>query len=178
MRFALGAAGGAALALVGASMLGTAAAEAPTATPTRTVSVQGVAMAPVAQGASAATADSAYRQALAAAVTDGQGKAEFLAGKVSATLGSAQSVIEDGGYVSCANSADSEYVEYTGEQPDFGSSTAQSVLPLRAGVAAPTAAATAPKPALRHRRRHKRAKAAAVGGCTVSAQVSIVYAIG
>ncbi|HEX3509907.1 MAG TPA: hypothetical protein VHT27_02290 [Solirubrobacteraceae bacterium] len=177
MRIALGAAGGAALALLAASMLGTAAAEGPAATPTRTVSVEGVAMVPIAQGANAATADGTYRQALAAAVTDAQGKAEFLAGKVSATLGAAQAVYEDGGGISCANASNSEYVEYEGEQPDFGTATAR--LPAPVGASAPAAASPAPKPALRHRRRRtKRVKAAASGGCTLSAQVSLVYAIG
>src|SRR5271165_1631531 len=73
-------------------MLGVAAAEAPTTTSLRTVSVEGVASEPLAQGANAASATAVYRQAMAAAVADGQAKAEFLAQKVGATVGVAQSV--------------------------------------------------------------------------------------
>ena len=57
-------------------------AAAPTATTgsVTTVSVEGVANVPIAQDANLATATAVYRQGMAEAMTDGQGKAEFLAG--------------------------------------------------------------------------------------------------
>ena len=55
--------------------------------PSRTVSVEGVATVPIAQNANLAAATSVYRQGMAAAVADGQSKAEFLASKAGATLG-------------------------------------------------------------------------------------------
>jgi len=169
----------AAAALVAASMLGVATAESPTAPPIRTVSVQGVANVPLAQGADAPTANAAYRAGMAAAVADGQSKAEFLAGKVGATLGAAQSVVEDGGSISCTGGEESGYVEYQGVEPDFGSSDA-TVSPgvLRAGAAKPTLAPSVRKPS-RHKARHKTAagKAAVGGACTLSTQVSLSYAI-
>ena len=68
------------IALIAAGMLGVASAEAPTtASPPPTVSVQGVAIEPIEQSASSATATTVYRQGMAAAVTDGQTKAQFLA---------------------------------------------------------------------------------------------------
>jgi hypothetical protein len=160
--------------LVAANMIGVAAAEAPTTTPVRTVSVQGVASVPIAQGANLATATAVYRQGMAVAVTDGQSKAEFLAGKVGATLGSVQSVAEGGGSIDCTGGEESGYVEYQGEQPDFGS-PAQSVTPLRA-EAAPSAAVG--KPAVKHhKKRHHAAKKASATTCTLSTQVSLVFAI-
>jgi uncharacterized protein YggE len=158
-------------------MLGVASAEAPTVTPTRTVSVAGVAEVPLAQGANAATATAAYRQAMAAAVADGQSKAEFLAGKVGATLGPVQSVGEDGGSISCSGlNEEGNYVQYEGEQPDFG--TARGPAVLAEGTAAPP---KAPSATLKHARKKKKKKAKtalAAASCTLSAQVSLVYAIG
>ncbi len=158
--------------LLVANMLGVAAAEAPTATPVRTVSVQGVANVPIAQGASLAVATSAYRQGMANAVADGLSKAEFLAGKAGATLGSVQNIAEGGGYIYCTGGDESSYVEYEGERPDFGSSNV--------GVAvAPQAAAATPEVRKPLKRRSKRvsAKAASAVSCTLSTQVSLVYAI-
>jgi hypothetical protein len=159
-------------------MLGVATAEAPTVTPTRTISVQGVAEVPLAQGANAATATATYRQAMAAAVGDGQAKAEFLAGKVGATLGPAQTVAEDGGAITCTGAGEeSNYVPYEGEQPDFGI-TRGGATPL-VGVAQGVAGAAKPAPPIKHRRRRAKAKAAvAASTCRLSAQVSLAYAIG
>ena len=120
MRTAIVATAAGAAALIAASMLGVASAEAPTTTPIRTVTVEGVAIVPIAQGASAATATAAYRQGMSAAVADGQSKAEYLAGRVGGTIGAAQSVGEGGGSITCIGDGESQYVEYTGEQPDFG----------------------------------------------------------
>jgi hypothetical protein len=176
MRVAITAAAATTVALLAASTLGVASAEAPIASPVRTVSVQGVAIVPIAQGANVAAATAVYRQGMAAAVTDGQAKAEFLAGKAGATLGGVQSISEDGGYISCTGGEESAGVEYQGEQPDFGS-PAVSVSPVRvsAGVAAPAVH----KPAVKHRKPRKgpTAKPAIATTCTLSTQVALVYAI-
>ncbi len=173
--------------LVLANMLGVAAAEAPTgttvttgtspasATPVRTVGVEGVANVPIAQGADLEVATSAYRQGMAAAVADGQSKAEFLASKAGATLGIVQSITEDGGSIGCTGGEEeADYVGYQGEQPDFGS--AASVAPVQAAAAAPRVA----KSRSRHSKRKASkptAKKADATICTLTAQVSLVYAI-
>ncbi len=174
MRFGLAAVLGGLAVLIAAGMLGVAAAEAPTSvTPTRTVAVEGVAYVPISQTATAAEANSVYRQAMSAAVSDGLSKAEVLAAKVGATLGGAQTVAEEGGEISC--SSGNEYVEYQGAQADFG--TARSTTPFEAAASAPAAAHTvAPKPLVKHRK-HKRAKVATAASCTLGANVSIAYAI-
>jgi hypothetical protein len=168
-------AGGAALLV--ASMLGVAAAEAPTTAPLRTVTVEGVASVPVAQGAKAAAATAVYRQAMANAVLDGQSKAEFLAGKVGATLGSVQSVVEGGGSISCTGGEESGYVEYEGEQPDFGSGSSVSPITAAKGVAAPRAPTHKPKKKKKTKRTTPTAKKAATGTCTLTTQVSLVDTI-
>jgi hypothetical protein len=179
MRIALGATLATVAALVAANMLGVASAEAPTGTPVRTVSVQGTGSVPVAQGAGAAVATAAYRLGMAAALADGQNKAEFLTSKTGTGLGPVQSIAEGGGYISCSGGPggpEGEYVEYTGEQPDFGSSPA-AVPVLRSAAAAPRPALG--RPTLRHKRRKRRptAKRATAGGCTLTTQVSLVYTI-
>jgi hypothetical protein len=163
--------------LVLANMLGVAAAEAPTAvTAIQSVSVQGIGTAPIGPNAKLAEATAAYRDGMEAAVSDGQNKAEFLAGKAGATLGTVQSIIEDGGSISCIASGDQEnpYIEYEGEQPDFGSGPSERV------VAAPeTAAVSAPTPRAKKRRKgHPTAKKSSAVVCTLSAQVSLIYTIG
>jgi len=165
------------IALVAAGMLGVASAEAPTtASPPPTVSVQGVATEPIEQSASSAMATSVYRQGMAAAITDGQAKAQFLASSAGVTLGAVQSIAENGGYIGCTGNE----VEYLGEQPDFGSpdvgvSGAAVSLPRATGEMAP-----ANKPAVKHAKKKRKApvaKRASVPGCTLSAQVSLTYAI-
>ncbi len=54
---------------------------------------------------------------MAAAITDGQAKAQFLASSAGVTLGAVQSIVENGGYIGCTGNE----IEYLGEQPDFGS---------------------------------------------------------
>jgi len=162
--------------LLVASMLGVASAEAPTTAPVRTVAVQGVASVPIAQGSTAGAATAVYRQAMANAVLDGQSKAEFLAGKLGATLGSVQSIVEGGGSISCTSSEPSGYTEYEGEQPDFGS-PGGSVSPVQA------AKSVAPRVAPAHKRKKKAkhptpvAKKATVASCTLTTQVSLVDAL-
>lgn len=180
-------------ALIVAGVVGVASAEttpssSPAASvPARTISVDGVAKVPLAQGASAATATAAYRQAMAAAETDAHEKAEFLATKAGTGLGAVQNIAEEGGSISCAGGQEDEYVEYQGEQPDFGQPSG-SPYPLRA--AAKGVVGVAKPQAQRHRKRgHKRKKrtrakaaVAASGGaatsCTLSAQVVLVYLLG
>jgi hypothetical protein len=169
------------VALVAAGMLGVASAEAPTtASPPPTVSVQGVATEPIEQSASSTTATTVYRQGMAAAVTDGQAKAQFLASSAGVTLGAVQSIVENGGYIGCTG----DEIEYLGEQPDFGSpgvgvSPGEVSVPRVDGAATPVAG----KPAIKHakkKKKHKKtpvAKRASVAGCTLTAQVSLTYAV-
>ena len=168
----------AAAALVIAGTLGVASAEAPASAPVRTVSVGGTGQAPITIEANTAAADEAYRQAMAAAVTDGRGKAEFLAGQTGATLGPVQSIAEGGGDVDCT-SPETGYVEYRGQEPDFGYSTATSdvVAPeaARSVSSGPTVAPTKNKTI--HKKKHKKptAKNASAVTCVVSAQLSLSY---
>jgi Protein of unknown function (DUF541) len=144
----------------------------------RTVSVQGVADEPLSSEASAATATSAYRQAMAAAVSDGQAKAQFLAEKTSAALGPVQSVSEGGGYIECPGE-----IEYTGGQPDFGFATGGVVVAGEDVSSAPGRAVPvvgrAPVPKSKRKTKHhaKRgsARKSTAGTCTLSSQVALVY---
>jgi len=177
MRSAITATVAVAACLVATGMLGEASAEAPTsAAPAPTVSVDGVAQAPVAQGANAASADAAYRQAMAAAEADGQSKAEFLAGKASVALGAVQSIVEGGGSIACTGGeSESGYAEYEGEQPDFGSRVVTAVAPEASGVAR---APSVRKPqAKRSKKKKPTAHKAGAVSCMLSAEVSLTYAI-
>jgi len=178
MRIVIPAAAVTVVALIAAGMLGVASAEAPTtASPPPTVSVQGVATVAIGQSASAAAATTVYRQGMAAAITDGQAKAQFLASSAGVTLGAVQSIVENGGYIGCTGNE----IEYLGEQPDFGSPgvgvSGVAVSPRAVTKAAPGAG----KPTVNHAKKKKRrtsvAKRASVAGCTLSAQVSLTYAI-
>jgi hypothetical protein len=158
--------------LLAAGALGIAGgAETPAPTPTapqRTVSVEGVAGVPVASEASAEAANAAYRQAMAAAIADGQGKAQFLAEKSGGTLGAVQSVSEGGGYIQCPGE-----LEYQGAQPDFGQGA--PVISAGRAVAAPRAVVHARRVS-RHRKR-RRARKAIAQTCALSTQVALVYAL-
>jgi hypothetical protein len=179
MRSVIAAIAGVFGALLVANMLGVASAEAPTVPPLRTVSVGGVAKVAIAQNADAATATAVYRQGMAAAVTDGESKAAFLASKGGATLGAVQSLTEAGGYIGCTGGGESEYVQYQGEQPDFPSPAGGGgPVRLSAGASPPPAAPTIRRPT-KKRRKHRTppAKKAAAAGCTLTAQVSLVYSI-
>lgn len=164
--------------LFAASMLGVAVAEAPTVTPPRTIGVQGVANLPIGQADNVQAATAVYREAMAAAVADGQAKASFLAGKVSAALGAVQSVAEDGGYISCSGGGESGYAQYEGEQPDFGSAPGPRLLAGAAAPATTSAGVTHARTPKRRKRKTPKAKKAATASCTLTAQVSLVYAIG
>lgn len=172
--------------LIAAGTLGVATAEAPTSAPARTVSVQGVATESIDRAASAQAATAAYHQGMLDAVTDGQVKAQLLAGRAGATLGAVQSLREDGGYITCTSNSEGVYAEYEGAQPDFGSTEASlggspvSAGPLHAGASAPSVPGAPRKPAVKRRKRSTRhaAKKAALGSCTLSARVSLAYTIG
>lgn len=180
MRSAIAATLAVAAGLVFANMLGVASAEAPTTPPVRTIGVDGVAIVPVAQGANRAVATTAYREGMAAAVSDGQSKAEFLAGKTDATLGEVQSVVEGGGSIDCTTGGESGYVEYEGEQPDFGSPSVSVSPDVTERVEGSAVAPTVHKPAVEHKKKKKKkpaAKAATATACTLSTDVTLVYAI-
>jgi len=179
MRVLIPATGVTVIALIAAGMLGVASAEAPTtASPPPTVSVQGVAVEPIEQSANSATATTVYRQGMAAAVADGQAKAQFLASSAGVTLGAVQSIVEDGGYIGCTGSE----IEYLGEQPDFGSpgvgvSPDTVSVPRVAGAVTPGASRPAVKHAKKKTHKPPVAKHASVADCTLTAQVSLTYAI-
>ncbi|MEA2313964.1 MAG: hypothetical protein QOI03_656 [Solirubrobacteraceae bacterium] len=172
MRIAIASTTAAAAAFAASAILGVASAEAPTSTSLRTVSVQGVASAPISQQANLGEANAAYRQAMTAAVADGKSKAESLATAAAATLGAVQNIAEGGGYVNCpAGEGETEGNGYQGIQPDFGAGVA--IPGVRAGAAVPLRA-----PARTHRRRkHVVAKKAAGVSCVVYAQVGLSYLI-
>ncbi len=179
MRIAFAVTGLAATGLVaGGVLVMTAGAETtsapPVSAPLRTVGVQGVASEPLGSTASAEAATAVYRQAMAAAIGDGQAKAQFLAEKTGATLGQVQSIGEGGGYIQCP-----EGVEYQGGQPDFGSGVSEvfgaASVPAAAGRATPTIhKAPAKKRPAKHRKRHS-AKKATAESCTLSTQVALIY---
>jgi hypothetical protein len=161
----------AAVAVIAAGVLGVATAEGPSSVPPRTVSVQGISTEAIDQNATSSAATAVYRRGMSDAASDGATKAQFLAGRVGANLGAVQSVVEDGGYISCASET-----EYQGEQPDFGSASAS----LRTYAFSSPARGSAPaarKVAPRHHHKTPAAKKANVPTCTLSAQVSLVYAL-
>jgi len=161
-------------------MLGVASGEGPagTAVP-RTLSVQGTGTLPIGARDNAAAATTTYREGAAKALADAQEKASFLASKAGVTITAVQSLAEDGGYIECS-SPGAEYAEYEGEQPDFGYASAPSVLGS-SGAAAP-ALQGAPAKRVSHRPRVKKrkpaAKKASATSCNLTAQVSVVYALG
>jgi hypothetical protein len=157
-------------------MLGVASAEAPTAMPLRTVGVEGVGRAPITQEANAEAAKAAYRQAMAAAIADGQEKAQFLASHVSGTLGAVQSVVEESGYVECEG-PEEKYVQYLGVQPDFGSGRAGAVAaPETAGAVRSSPSAAHPN-GTKHKKKKQKAKKATAVSCAVTAGVALNYAL-
>jgi hypothetical protein len=176
MKVVIAASFATAAALAAVSVLGVASAEAPTTTPPqRTVSVQGVATEAIDQHASASTATTVYHQGMVDAVADGLSKAQLLAGKVGATLGPVQSVVEGGGYISCVGVGESASAEYEGAQPDFGSPGIAISATPRAGSAKPLASTHRPTAKRRSSHKAPAAHAANAGTCTLSTQVSLVY---
>ncbi len=109
---------------------------------------------------------------MAAAILDGQSKAQFLAEKTGATLGEIQSVAEGGGSIECP-----EEVEYTGGQPDFGYANSFGPAVPEARSVEAAGAPVQVKAKVKHKKAHKKgtAKAATAGTCTLSTQVALVY---
>jgi hypothetical protein len=185
MKRTLIAIGVAILAFFAANMLSVAIAEAPTTTSLRTISVEGVATLPIGQFDDGAAATTVYREGAAAAVTDAQTKASFLAGKVGGTVATVQSVVEGGGYINCVGgNEESDYAEYDGVEPDFGTASQPSFASVPESASTPEKAESAGHPVrrLKPKRAKKRkapvAKKAAAVSCTLTAQVSLVYALG
>jgi Protein of unknown function (DUF541) len=183
MRILFAASTAAAAGLIAAGVLGVADAETPAGTSPvapRSVSVQGVAIEPIEQSANAANATTVYRQGMTDAIADGLAKAQFLSSKAGATLGAVQSIAEGGGYIECGGET-----EYLGAQPDFGSSGVAGTLAApaesAAGVSAPRPGNLSKKTPAKHTKKHshhvKAKKAATTGSCTLSTQVSVVYAL-
>ena len=119
-----------------------------------------------------------YREGAAKALADAQTKASFLASHAGVTITAVQSIGEDGGYIECS-SPTSEYAEYEGAQPDFGYASVPS-FGVSSGAVAP-AAQSAPAKRVSHRPRIKRkpaAKKASATSCNLTAQATVVYALG
>lgn len=145
------------------------------------VSVVGVGETAVAQTASQAEANAAYRAAMAVAIADGAEKAAFLAGRVGGTLGRATAVGEAGAGISCTSGPNS-YAEYLGKQPDTAGSVGGgfAVAPaagVNGGPPSPTPAHGAPKRRKAKGHRHTHARRAQAVSCTLRAQVSLTYAL-
>lgn len=89
------AASAAAAAIAVAGVVGVASADGPGTPANRTITVTGDANLGVSCGKDRGDVDAVYREALAQALAEAQGKAGFIAGKVGATLGVAQTVNEN-----------------------------------------------------------------------------------
>jgi uncharacterized protein YggE len=145
-----------------------------------TVSVEGVASVAISQTASQTEADAAYHQGLAAAISDGNEKAELLATKTGVKVGAVQQIIERGGRIECVVTAAvgplTQDEQYKGAQPDFGS------VELSGSQFAPTPAEAPPsavpaRTAKPRKKKHaaKAKKAAAPVSCALSTQVTLSY---
>jgi hypothetical protein len=148
--------------------------------PPPTVSVEGVANVSISQTASQAEADAAYRQGLTAAIGDGHEKAEFLAAGTGAKVGSIQQIIERGGSIECMLPAEegplTEYQQYKGAEPDFGSVESSGPRFAVAPASAPSTVSTkTPKPRKKKKHKVKAKKAAVAVRCTLSTQVVLSY---
>ena len=95
------------------------------------------------------------------------------------TLGSVQSIVEDGGSIECTGGEESSYVEYEGEQPDFGSPPSSIAVAPRAAAEPAAAPAESRKPALEApQEARRRAKQGERRRSARSARtVSLAYAI-
>jgi hypothetical protein len=127
--------------------------------PAGTISVEGVATVGISKTASAAEANAAYRQGLAAAIADWLEKAQFLAGKTGANVGVIDQISEDGGSIGCVLHAETgplyEYEPYEGARPHFGSVGSG----IRVLEAAPAAAATRSHVISKKRKKKHKSKA-------------------
>jgi len=170
MRIASTAAATALTAVVLAAVPLTAAAET---APYHTATVEGVAEVPISSSADQAAAIAAYRAGLSAAVADALSKAQFLAAAVGTTVATELSpaIVEGSGYINCPDE-----VEYTGHQPDWGSSGV--VEPLAA--AAPRSVSVVhtthpPTPSHKSKSKKHKAKKSSAGTCTLSTSLTVTY---
>lgn len=165
-----------AVAAIAAGMLGVASGEGPVGSSgARTVSVQGVGVVPIGIADTAAQADAVYREGIAKALADAQSKAAFIAAQAGGSAGAAVSITEDGGYIECS-APGSEYLNYEGEQPDFGYGRTPTLAAAPVGNAKDVASAptVSHRPKVKHRRKAKKATAA---HCNLSANVSVIYGL-
>ncbi len=165
--------------LAAAFLLPAQLAGAEVITTLHTMSVVGVGRVPISQTANAVEADNAYHQALTQAVGDGALKATIVASQAHARLGSLEAVSEAGSSVSC-KAGEHEFPAYKGAEPDSGSAEGPLVaVALPAPAPAPQ---KAKKPATHKKtRRHRRLlahKAEATPTCEVTAQLTLIYALG
>jgi hypothetical protein len=147
--------------------------------PPPSVSVEGVANVAISQDAGQAEANAAYRQGLSAAIGDGHEKAEFLATETGAKLGSIQQIVERGGSIECVLPAEegplTQYEQYKGAEPDFGSVEPSASRFVAAPEASPSPASTRTTPPRKKKQKGKAKKATDVVRCTLSTRVVLSY---
>jgi hypothetical protein len=145
------------------------------------VSVEGVATVAISKTASPAEANAAYRQGLVAAIADGLEKAEFLAGRTGAKVGSIQQIAEQGGWVGCEAYAEVgsqiQGEPYEGARPDFGSVTSPGTRPIEVAPARAPALAAPGHAKKRKKKGTRKAKKAGGVRCTLSTQVVLSYSL-
>lgn len=147
-------------------------------TPAPTVNVEGSGSAPISKTASAAEAQAAYHQALAAAVAAGLEKAGYMATLTGAQVGAIQEISEDGGDVACALHAEVgplyESEPYEGAPLDIGYVGRVAVAPEQAAAAAASQKAP-PAGKKRKKKRKPKAKKSDLSGCTVTTVLLLTY---
>ncbi len=153
-------------------------AGAETITTVHTLSVVGVGRVPISQTANAVEANNNYHQALTQAVGDGALKASLVASQAHARLGSIEAISEASSSVTCKS--EEREAGYKGAEPDSGSVEGPLVA---VALAAPAPAPQKPKKPATHKktRRHRRLlahKAEVAPTCEVTAQLTLIYALG
>jgi hypothetical protein len=171
------------LALLAAGLLGVAAGEGPAGSSSaRSTDVEGVGIVPIPAKATAAQATAVYREGMAKALADGASKAQFIAEHEGVALGVPVTTIEDGGEIECSGYVEGEgysrYVQYEGEQPDFGfaRSTPTGTAPAVSGAAVKSAPHVAHRPKGKHGKHP--AKKASATSCELTAELTLAYALG
>ena len=148
-----------------------------------TITVGGVGRVPLPPTANAVEADTAYHQALGQAVSDGLEQAGLLAAPTKQALGPVDAISDNGGQVSCKNTA-GEAARYTGAEPDIGptGSLVVAVAPTAvAPIAVPLSRASKPKRKARKGRRRRltarAAEASSAATCQVTSEVTLIVAL-
>jgi hypothetical protein len=173
---------------VTAGALGIAAGEGPAGSnASRSVDVEGVGIVPIPIKATAAQATAVYREGQAKALSDGQSKAQFIAEKEGVALGLPVTTVEDGGSIECSGWVEGEgysrWVEYEGEQPDFGvarltSSGSGPATPGVMGSAVKAAPHVAHRPKGKHRKHTAKKASVSAPSCNLTAEITLAYALG